>query len=114
VEHDEHIVFMHQVQDGAASKSYGLQVAQLAGVPKAVILQAKQKLQELEQQHTQLPIQTAKKPQLGKTCGQQPLQQSLLIDDVPHPVLEKLKAQQLDDLSPRQALELLYQLKNQL
>ena len=114
VEHDEHIVFMHQVQDGAASKSYGLQVAQLAGVPKAVILQAKQKLQELEQQHTQLPVKTATKPQPGKTFGQQPLQQSLLIDDVPHPVLEQLKAQQLDDLSPRQALELLYQLKNQL
>ena len=105
---------MHQVQDGAASKSYGLQVAQLAGVPKTVILQAKQKLQELEQQHTQLPAKTTTKPQPGKAASQLPLQQSLLIDDLPHPVLEQLKAQQLDDLSPRQALELLYQLKNQL
>ncbi|MFN6971004.1 MAG: DNA mismatch repair protein MutS, partial [Rheinheimera sp.] len=50
VEHDEHIVFMHQVQDGAASKSYGLQVAQLAGVPRVVIQKAKQKLSQLEQQ----------------------------------------------------------------
>ena len=132
VEHDEHIVFMHQVQDGAASKSYGLQVAQLAGVPKAVILQAKQKLQQLEQQHIQLPAQPASKPQPGKhqpklnnggnsiqssngnVAVQLPLQQSLLPDDTPHPVLEILKAQQLDDLSPRQALDLLYQLKNQL
>ena len=131
VEHDEHIVFMHQVQDGAASKSYGLQVAQLAGVPKAVIVQAKQKLQELEQQHIQPPSKQAAQPMPGKSLpqpkfsnetksvsgrasGQLPLQQSLLPDEIPHPVLELLRAQQLDDLSPRQALDLLYQLKNQL
>jgi DNA mismatch repair protein MutS len=48
VEHDEHIVFMHQVQDGAANRSYGIQVAQLAGVPKNIILRAQQKLQQLE------------------------------------------------------------------
>ena len=53
VEHNDNIVFMHTVQEGAASKSYGLQVAQLAGVPKKVIQRAKQRLAELENQ--QLP-----------------------------------------------------------
>ena len=47
-EHDDHIVFMHSVQQGPASKSYGLQVGQLAGVPVSVIKSAKQKLADLE------------------------------------------------------------------
>lgn len=48
VEHGDHIVFLHAVQEGPASKSYGLQVAQLAGIPKAVIEKAKEKLLTLE------------------------------------------------------------------
>lgn len=48
VEHEDKIVFLHNVQEGPASKSYGLQVAQLAGIPKTVIEQAKLKLQALE------------------------------------------------------------------
>lgn len=50
VEHEDKIVFLHNVQEGPASKSYGLQVAQLAGIPKTVIEQAKQKLKVLEKQ----------------------------------------------------------------
>ena len=108
VEHDEHIVFMHQVQDGAASKSYGLQVAQLAGVPKKVIDQAKQKLAQLEQGTTALPASAAQQ------IAAQPLQQSLLLEPVEHPLLDQLRQLAVDDLTPRQALELLYQLKRQL
>ena len=48
VEHGDTIAFMHAVQEGAASRSYGLQVAALAGVPKSVIQQARHKLHELE------------------------------------------------------------------
>ncbi len=48
LEHGDTIAFMHSVQDGAASKSYGLAVAALAGVPKEVIKRARQKLRELE------------------------------------------------------------------
>lgn len=105
VEHDEHLVFMHQVQDGAASKSYGLQVAQLAGVPKAVIALAKHKLQQLEQQQPSYPELT-----IASTT---PVQQSFNLDE-PHPVIANLDAMQLDDLTPRQALDALYQLKQQL
>jgi DNA mismatch repair protein MutS len=120
VEHDEHIVFMHQVQDGAASKSYGLQVAQLAGVPKKVIQQAKQKLAQLEQIQGQssdesndklvVKAHTAK----SATISHQPQQQCLSLDNVEHPLIEKLRQIAVDDLTPRQALELLYQFKRQL
>ncbi len=109
VEHDEHIVFMHQVQDGAASKSYGLQVAQLAGVPKKVIEQAKQKLAQLEQGTTALPASSAQ-----QTSAQQPQQQSLLLEAAEHPLLDQLRQLAVDDLTPRQALELLYQFKRQI
>ncbi len=107
VEHDEHIVFMHQVQEGAASKSYGLQVAQLAGVPKTVIQQAKRKLQQLEQQHSLLPAKAA------ATDTPAPQQQQLLLDREPHPALQVLQQLDVDALSPRQALDWLYQLQQQ-
>ncbi|OBP13860.1 DNA mismatch repair protein MutS [Rheinheimera sp. SA_1] len=109
VEHDEHIVFMHQVQDGAASKSYGLQVAQLAGVPKKVIEQAKQKLAQLEQGTPAFQATPAQ-----PTSAAQPLQQSLLLEAAEHPLLDQLRQLAVDDLTPRQALELLYQLKRQI
>jgi DNA mismatch repair protein MutS len=51
VEHDDSIVFLYAVNEGAANKSYGLQVAQLAGVPRSVIQRAKEKLTELEKDH---------------------------------------------------------------
>lgn len=109
VEHGDGIVFMHHVQDGAASKSFGLQVAQLAGVPKAVIQRARQKLQQLEQQPLSDP--KAETP-AQQTSAAAAAQLSLLESE--HPVLEQLKALSVDDLSARQALELLYQLKTQL
>ncbi|MCJ8295282.1 MAG: DNA mismatch repair protein MutS [Colwellia sp.] len=106
MEHDDKIVFMHAVQEGAASKSFGLQVAQLAGVPKLVIKRAKQRLAELEQQQaptvlTATPIQSDAFEQL-----------SLAPDE--HPVLTTLADTDVNDLSPRQALELLFSLKEHL
>ncbi|XQW84099.1 DNA mismatch repair protein MutS [Thalassotalea piscium] len=102
VEHDEKIIFMHAVQEGAASKSFGLQVAQLAGVPKTVIQRAKQRLSELEnQQHASNMSEQA-----------QPFEQLTLMDES-HPIIEKLKALDVNDLSPKQALDLLYELKQQ-
>ena len=103
VEHGDDIVFMHHIQEGAASKSFGLQVAQLAGVPKPVILRAKQKLAELEQHSMAAPERESTKSQS---------QLSLL--DSEHPILEQLRKLNPDDLSARQALDLLYNLKQQL
>jgi len=102
VEHDDNIIFMHAVQEGAASKSFGLQVAQLAGIPKAVINRAKQRLSELERQETPT---IASEP---KAFEQLPL------IDIEHPVVDQLKQLDVDNLSPRQALDMLYQLKKEL
>lgn len=104
VEHGENIAFMHAVQEGAASKSYGLAVASLAGVPKAVITNAKNKLAQLEQQR-----ETTKKPAA-----------SLAITDQMSLIPEPSEVEQLladidpDELTPRQALEALYRLKKHL
>ncbi len=102
VEHDDNIIFMHAVQEGAASKSFGLQVAQLAGIPKAVISRAKQRLSELERQET-------------PTIASEPAAfEQLALMDIEHPVVEQLKQLDIDDLSPKQALDMLYQLKREL
>lgn len=97
IEHNDTIAFMHTVLDGAASKSFGLQVAALAGVPKAVIKQAKQKLKMLENHQ----------PVTADTNTQQP---SLFISE-PSEVETQLADIDLDNLSPRQAQDLLYKLK---
>jgi DNA mismatch repair protein MutS len=100
VEHGDSIVFMHTVQEGAASKSFGLQVAQLAGVPKSVIVRAKQRLAELE--HMQAPSVMSAVPQAFE---------QLSFMDNQHPVVEQLSAIEVNDLSPKMALDLLYKLK---
>jgi DNA mismatch repair protein MutS len=101
VEHRDHIVFLHSVQEGPASQSYGLQVAQLAGVPGGVIQAAKRRLAQLEQQSV------ASGPQgdlFASAAIPEPEPQT-------HPALEKLRAIEPDELSPKAALELLYALR---
>ena len=104
IEHKDSIVFLHAVEDGPASQSYGLQVAALAGVPKPVIRQARKYLQMLEE--------------ASLTRGNQPdLFVAARADPEPEPeptadaLREALDAVNPDDLSPREALELLYRLK---
>ncbi len=105
VEHQDTIAFMHQVQDGAASKSYGLQVAALAGIPKQVIKQAKAKLKQLES------IQPNESMQDAKLSGEQ---LTIELEEVTHPVVEQLKQLDPNELSPRAALDLVFQLKQQI
>lgn len=102
---------MHSVQEGAASKSYGLAVAALAGVPKQVIQLAKQKLTQLER----LSQQTA---QLDANQQQDLLFSANLQNAEPiSPLIEPSKVEQAlaeidpDELTPKQALEMLYRLK---
>ncbi|MBU2923203.1 DNA mismatch repair protein MutS [Colwellia sp. 4_MG-2023] len=103
MEHDDSIIFMHAVQEGPASKSFGLQVAQLAGVPKMVIKRAKQRLVELENQEVAsiLPPQSDNFQQLA-----------LVADE--HPAIDTLRNTDVNDLSPKQALDLLFDLKTKL
>ena len=115
-EHNDNIVFLHKVQEGPASKSYGLQVAKLAGIPAEVLAQAQEQLRLLEQgvhpEHSTLAmtqiIPTASLPIASETIS--PLQ-SGLFDALPDPALEALKKINPDNLSPREALEQLYRLK---
>ncbi|WP_432463559.1 DNA mismatch repair protein MutS [Agarivorans sp. QJM3NY_33] len=107
VEHHDTIAFMHQVQEGAASKSFGLQVAALAGIPQSVISKAKIKLTQLE---ASVPHDSPAQPQ------DQAFEQQLNIElPLPqqHPVIEQLKMLDPNELSPRAALDLLFMLKQQ-
>ncbi len=103
VEHEDHIVFLHRVKDGAASQSYGLQVARLAGIPKKVITRAQKKLLELEQQNL-----VTTKPQI-----MQEKQTDLFIQPSVDHLSQQLKQLDIDQLTPREALQALYQLKDQ-
>jgi len=108
VEHDDTIVFMHEVQAGPADRSYGLHVAALAGVPPAVIQRAKAYLQDLEQNNL---AQESPKPQPTNRATKKTNPQIPLFAPEPHPALERLQSLQPDELSPRQALDILYELK---
>jgi len=99
IEHDDRIVFLHAVREGAADRSYGLHVAALAGVPQTVIEQARQRLQELESSDRNAVVDHRPRPQPG------------LFDATEHPVLEALEGISPDHLTPRQAHQLLYSLK---
>ncbi|WP_074388194.1 MutS-related protein, partial [Proteus myxofaciens] len=100
VEHGDTIAFMHSVQEGAASKSYGLAVASLAGVPKDVIRRAKQKLKELEAISGHSGSGHVETSQLMLLAEAEPSAVELALDKI-NP----------DTLTPRQALEHLYHLK---
>ena len=100
IEHQHSIVFLHSVNEGAASQSYGLQVAALAGVPNEVIRAAKKQLRTLEQNSA------AQNPQ-GDLFAAVPE----IAEPEEHPLVSAMRNVQPDELSPKEALEKLYQLK---
>jgi DNA mismatch repair protein MutS len=105
VEYGDQLVFMHAVKEGPANRSFGLQVAALAGLPKGVIAQARTYLHGLETQHAartaQAPAAPANpSPQLG-----------LFSPPLPSAAEEALRALDPDTFSPRDALDALYRLK---
>ncbi|MEZ8144593.1 DNA mismatch repair protein MutS [Enterovibrio sp. FF113] len=102
VEHGDEIAFMHAVQEGAASKSYGLAVAGLAGVPKTVIQRAKNKLRQLEASGHEVVTGESVKPTSAAQLS--------LLPELSE--TEKALADiEPDNLTPRQALDALYRLK---
>lgn len=102
-EHNDEVVFLHNIQTGPASKSYGLQVAKLAGIPNKVLGQAKAQLKRLESQDQGLP-----QPQAAPRSV---AQADLFASPEPSKVEQMLDDIDPDSLTPRQALELLYELK---
>ena len=102
-EHGDGIVFLHRVLSGAASRSYGLQVAKLAGVPRPVVARARKLLDEFESgAKTDSPLFAAA---TGPSGG------ALEKEAEPHPALAKLRAMNPDSLAPREALDALYELR---
>ena len=101
VEHGDTIAFLHRVQDGPASRSYGLQVAALAGVPPVVIQQARQRLRLLERQMLRREL-------TGRSAATSQLS---LFGEATHPAVAALAELDLDALAPEQALAELRRLK---
>ncbi|MFT3733652.1 MAG: DNA mismatch repair protein MutS [Rhodocyclaceae bacterium] len=101
VEHGHSIVFLHAVQDGPASQSYGIEVAALAGIPPVVVRDAKRRLRALESREVAGGPQDdlfASMPEPEPTAVQ-------------HPALTRLAEVDPDNMSPREALEALYALR---
>ena len=113
VEHGDGIVFLHAVQEGPASQSYGLQVAQLAGVPQPVIRAARKRLAWLEQHSTD----TGATPQLDlfALAADTPIadedEDEAPAEAANSALTEALAGIDPDDMTPREALDALYRLK---
>lgn len=102
VEHKQRIVFLHQIQEGPASQSYGLHVAALAGVPASVIRSARKILTKLEQEASNRNPQKSLFDDIEKNNNPPP----------PHPLLTYCRQLNPDHLSPKEALEQLYLIKS--
>ena len=124
-EYGDDIVFMHSVKEGPANQSYGIQVAKLAGIPKAVLNFASGKLHELEAASAaspagdygaNQPVQNATSPDTAQTMAparpKASPQPDLFAVDY-HPLKEALDTINPDHMTPMQALEALYELKRQ-
>ncbi len=105
VEHQNQIVFLHSVKDGPASQSYGVQVAQLAGVPASVIRSARQKLRQLEENAV------IRGGQADLFAGAA-LEPTAMPEQ--HPVIAALENLDPNDLTPKAALELIFAWQKQL
>ncbi|GAA0695542.1 DNA mismatch repair protein MutS [Marinobacterium maritimum] len=112
VEHNDHIVFMHEVQEGPASQSYGLQVAQLAGIPADVIRNARDKLVLLEQDSRDQGEKVTRNPEpVFVQTPEEPMQTDMFVSYQPSAAERQLRELDPDELTPKQALEQLYALK---
>jgi DNA mismatch repair protein MutS len=107
-ENADEVVFLHRIVPGAATKSYGIHVARIAGVPQTVILRAREVLAALERHGASQPaavVSAAVAPVAQPT-------QLTLFGYLPSPVVERLKSLDVDNLTPRQALALVSDLQD--
>ena len=106
-EWNDSIIFLHKLVKGATNRSYGIQVASLAGVPSHVIARAYEILKNIERGEFNMDGQP--KLAAGKKTKKQPSKQLSLFPQHPSPILNFLAGIDLDQLTPKQALDLLYQ-----
>ena len=110
VEHGDRLIFLHSVKAGPANQSYGLQVAALAGIPKAVTAEARRYLTELERERDALRSSVSPQAQLP-FFSRSELAESAEPAPAESPALVALRAADPDSLTPREALDLLYHLR---
>ena len=101
-EYKNELIFLHKVKPGPADRSYGLQVASLAGIPRPVVRKAQQFMDKLEEQQKQ------ESAEIGGLFG---LEDDVETKQEDHPLETALDAIEPDDLTPREALQALYELK---
>jgi DNA mismatch repair protein MutS len=107
-EENGNIIFLHKIVEGSASKSYGIHVAKLAGIPKDLINNAKRKLLELEKGSVSIEI----KDYISTQTSNEEVQISMFMEDLkPNPIIEKLKSIDLMEITPSQAIKILEELK---
>lgn len=103
-EYEDNLIFLHEIKPGPANQSYGIQVAKLAGIPSSVLSAAREKLAQLEQQESTVLS--------GEALEPYPQQGMLALEPQPSKTEKALAQLNIDELSPRQAIEALYQLKD--
>ena len=116
VEQDDSVVFLHELRHGGADRSYGIHVAQLAGIPRAVIRRASELLAELESRE---PRRVNREPRAEDSLNVQTFERSniqtqgqlSLFDVAPSPAIEMLRRLNVNELSPIEALTKLYELQ---
>ena len=99
----DRVVFLHRLEPGGTDRSYGVHVAQLAGLPDAVVRRAREVLARLESEHRVVPGAPEPSPDPG--------QLALFAEAAPHPALEALRDINLDALTPLEALNRLAELQ---
>lgn len=110
VEQDGHVAFLHELRRGGADRSYGIHVAELAGIPRSVIRRASALLREFERQPSADAHQVGGEEQ-GRSQPVAATEQHTLFDVVPNPLVEMLRRLQVNELSPLEALTKLYELQ---
>jgi DNA mismatch repair protein MutS len=104
-EQGDQVVFLHKIVPGGADRSYGIHVAQLAGLPRPVINRAQEILTELEREGARGPVPSG---QTGSAGRQLPL-----FSTEPHPVIEALRQLDVNSLTPLEAISKLYELQGE-
>ncbi|MEA2064333.1 MAG: hypothetical protein U9P14_11585 [Gemmatimonadota bacterium] len=114
-EYGEKIIFLHRIARGGSDRSYGIQVARLAGIPREVIARAREVLNNLESgEFTADHLPALARGKMAPAPKLQNDQLSLFSAAPPSPALERLKQIDPENLSPLEALELIFELKEKL
>lgn len=111
-EKDGNIIFLHKIVQGSASRSYGIHVAKLAGVPSSLLERAEEKLSELEDSGASFDLEKYGDYEDAQVTDlKEEAQQISFFDFAPNPVVERLKGLDLMNITPSQAFGILEELK---